>query len=55
MLDRLEALGAQQQPRPLQDPLLWGNYGVAYTSIGRSREQGEREWGARMGAWCGVG
>lgn len=31
--------GKAQQPRPLQDPLLWGNYNVAYTSTRRSKDQ----------------
>jgi hypothetical protein len=43
LLEQLEAVGAQQQPRPLDNALLWGNYNVAYTSIGRSQEGGQRE------------
>ena len=35
-LERLELLGSRQQPRPLANPLLWGNYDVAYT---RSEER----------------
>lgn len=45
LLDALEAVGAAQTPRPLaSNPLLFGNYVVAYTSIARAREQrGQRE------------
>lgn len=39
-LQQLEFVGQQQQPRPLDNPLLYGNYNVAYTST--SRAQGER-------------
>ena len=45
MLDQLEAIGSAQQPRPLQDPLLWGNYNVAYTSIKRTTDKGQRKMG----------
>ncbi|KAI8476972.1 MAG: hypothetical protein J3K34DRAFT_516225 [Monoraphidium minutum] len=41
-LDELEALGAAQQPRPLDSPLLWGNYEVRYTSIARASEAQRR-------------
>jgi hypothetical protein len=45
LLDQLEQVGAGQQPRPLQNPLLWGNYNVAYTSTARApSERGQREW-----------
>jgi hypothetical protein len=40
LLEQLESVGRQQQPRPLDNPLLYGNYNVAYTST--SRAQGER-------------
>lgn len=43
LLDQLEREGASQQPRPLQDPLLYGNYNVAYTSSARSSDRGQRE------------
>ncbi|PNW74967.1 hypothetical protein CHLRE_12g502250v5 [Chlamydomonas reinhardtii] len=49
LLDKLEALGAAQQPRPLDSPLLWGNYNVAYTSVGRSQERGEPAGGRFRG------
>ncbi|KAG2445792.1 hypothetical protein HXX76_000396 [Chlamydomonas incerta] len=49
LLDRLEGLGAAQQPRPLGSPLLWGNYNVAYTSVGRSQERGEPAGGRFRG------
>ena len=43
-LERLELLGSRQQPRPLANPLLWGNYDVAYTSTGRAPSQrGQRK------------
>ncbi|GFR46858.1 hypothetical protein Agub_g8498, partial [Astrephomene gubernaculifera] len=41
LLERLEAVGQQQQPRPLENPLLWGHYNVDYTSPGRAPERGE--------------
>lgn len=44
LLDQLKAIGKQQQPRPLSNPLLWGNYNVAYTSTGRAQsERGQRK------------
>jgi hypothetical protein len=44
LLDKLEQVGAGQQPRPLQNSLLWGNYNVAYTSTARApSERGQRE------------
>ncbi|GLI58830.1 hypothetical protein VaNZ11_000594 [Volvox africanus] len=49
LLYRLEALGTTQQPRPLDNPLLWGNYNVAYTSVGRSQERGEPAGGRFRG------
>ncbi|GLC43911.1 hypothetical protein PLESTB_000922200 [Pleodorina starrii] len=49
LLDRLEELGGAQQPRPLDNPLLWGNYNVAYTSVGRSQERGEPAGGRFRG------
>lgn len=39
LLDELERRGLEQQPRPIQNPLLWGNYNVAYTSTSRATEQ----------------
>lgn len=36
MLDQLAAVGKQQMPRPLDNPLLWGNYNVIYTSASRA-------------------
>lgn len=43
-LEQLEAVGSQQQPRPLDNPSLYGNYNVAYTSTSRAQsEQGQRE------------
>ncbi len=39
LLDELERRGLEQQPRPMQNPLLWGNYNVAYTSTTRATEQ----------------
>ncbi|KXZ55844.1 hypothetical protein GPECTOR_2g1395 [Gonium pectorale] len=49
LLERLEAMGSAQQPRPLENPLLWGNYNVAYTSVGRSGQQGEPAGGRFRG------
>ncbi|WIA10095.1 hypothetical protein OEZ85_010302 [Tetradesmus obliquus] len=34
LISQLEAAGRSQQPRPMQNPLLFGNYNVAYTSSG---------------------
>lgn len=43
LLDQLEAIGSTQQPRPLDNPLLFGNYNVAYTSTARApTERGQR-------------
>lgn len=43
-LEQLEAVGSQQQPRPLDNPSLYGNYNVAYTSTSRAQsERGQRE------------
>ncbi|GBG00114.1 hypothetical protein Rsub_12855 [Raphidocelis subcapitata] len=42
LLDELEAIGAQQTPRPLDNDLLWGNYTVAYTSVARATEAQRR-------------
>uniref|UniRef100_A0A7S3VJL2 Plastid lipid-associated protein/fibrillin conserved domain-containing protein n=2 Tax=Dunaliella tertiolecta TaxID=3047 RepID=A0A7S3VJL2_DUNTE len=39
LLDRLEEVGAKQEPRPLENELLWGNYNVVYTSTNRSQEK----------------
>lgn len=44
LLEQLESMGSQQQPRPLDNPLLYGNYCVAYTSTSRAQsERGQRE------------
>lgn len=44
LLDQLAAIGSRQQPRPLDNPLLWGNYEVAYTSTQQApSERGQRE------------
>ena len=56
LLEQLESAGTQQQPRPLDNPLLYGNYDVAYTSTSRAQsERGQREclcgwlpWGASI-------
>jgi hypothetical protein len=42
LISQLEAAGRSQQPRPLQNPLLFGNYNVAYTSSGDD-QRGQRE------------
>eukprot|EP00882_Tetradesmus_deserticola_P021890 GHRQ01023723.1.p1 GENE.GHRQ01023723.1~~GHRQ01023723.1.p1 ORF type:complete len:134 (-),score=34.39 GHRQ01023723.1:158-559(-) len=42
LISQLEAAGRSQQPRPLQNPLLFGNYNVAYTSSGED-QSGQRE------------
>lgn len=50
LLDDLERVGAEQQPRPLQNPLLFGNYNVAYTSTRRTpSEQGQPAGGRFRG------
>lgn len=43
-LGQLEELGKQQQPRPLDNPDIFGNFNVAYTSTQRAKEQnGQRK------------
>jgi hypothetical protein len=43
LLEQLDSVGSQQQPRPLDNPLLYGNYNVAYTSTSRAQsERGQR-------------
>jgi hypothetical protein len=42
LISQLETAGRSQQPRPLQNPLLFGNYNVAYTSSGDD-QRGQRE------------
>ena len=49
-LEVLAAIGAAQQPRPLEDPRLWGDYEVAYTSTRRSQERGQPAGGRFRGA-----
>jgi hypothetical protein len=52
LLDVLEREGAKQQPRPLENnPLLFGDYNVAYTSSARSSDRGERECPRPAGRW----
>jgi hypothetical protein len=46
LISQLEAAGCSQQPRPLQNPLLFGNYNVAYTSSGDD-QRGQRECSRR--------
>ncbi|MEW5304010.1 MAG: hypothetical protein WDW36_006652 [Sanguina aurantia] len=48
MLDALEQQGAQQEPRPLGNELLWGNYNVAYTSTSRAMTQSGNPAGGRF-------
>lgn len=44
LLAQLGAAGRQQQPRPLDNPLLYGNYNVAYTStLNAPSERGQRK------------
>ncbi|GIL70436.1 hypothetical protein Vretimale_3563 [Volvox reticuliferus] len=49
LLLRLETLGSAQQPRPLDNPLLWGNYNVAYSSVGKKQTEGEPAGGRFRG------
>lgn len=52
LLDQLEAIGSTQQPRPLENPLLFGNYDVAYTSTARApTERGQREFSVCLVSW----
>lgn len=55
LLEQLEAAGSQQQPRPLDNSLLWGNYNVAYTSTSKAQsERGQREfYGVRVNGTSG--
>eukprot|EP00873_Tetraselmis_striata_P011334 jgi/Tetstr1/431598/TSEL_021128.t1 len=38
MLEELEELGKTQTPRPMDNPLLFGNYEVSYVSAGRKQD-----------------
>ena len=40
ILNRLEEIGASAEPRPLADPLIFGNYNVSYTLMG-NRQYGQ--------------
>lgn len=42
LISQLEQIGRTQQPPPLSNPLLFGNYNVAYTSSGDD-QRGQRE------------
>ena len=42
MFERLSEIGNGQEPRPLDSPLIYGNYEVSYVSSGKS-QQGQRE------------
>uniref|UniRef100_A0A7S0RYJ4 Plastid lipid-associated protein/fibrillin conserved domain-containing protein n=1 Tax=Chlamydomonas leiostraca TaxID=1034604 RepID=A0A7S0RYJ4_9CHLO len=48
LLDQLEVVGKQQDPRPLSNELLWGNYNVAYTSTRRAPRQNGQPSGGRF-------
>lgn len=49
LLEQLEAAGQRQTPRPLADnPLLWGNYCVAYTSTSRAQSERGQPAGGRF-------
>jgi hypothetical protein len=49
LLDQLDAQhGRQQSPRPLADPLLLGNYNVAYTSTSRAPSERGQPAGGRF-------
>lgn len=44
LLEKLESTGKEQQPRPLENPLLFGNFNVAYVSTRQAPGQdGKRE------------
>ena len=44
LLEKLEFTGNEQQPRPLENPLLFGNFNVAYVSTRQAPGQdGKRE------------
>jgi len=38
-----QKLGTAQEPRPLLNDLVWGNFNVVYTSTSRSKEKRSRE------------
>ncbi|KAL6752597.1 hypothetical protein V8C86DRAFT_2752057 [Haematococcus lacustris] len=48
LLDELEAVGRQQEPRPLASPMIWGNYCVAYTSTRRAPSERGSPSGGRF-------
>eukprot|EP00878_Enallax_costatus_P021145 GHUV01022378.1.p1 GENE.GHUV01022378.1~~GHUV01022378.1.p1 ORF type:complete len:153 (+),score=50.07 GHUV01022378.1:1456-1914(+) len=48
LLDQLEVIGSTQQPRPLDNPLLFGNYNVAYTSTARAPTERGQPAGGRF-------
>lgn len=53
LLEQLESVGSKQQPRPLDNPLLYGNYNVAYTSTSRAQsERGQRESSGHSNQIC---
>lgn len=53
LLEQLESMGSQQQPRPLDNPLLYGHYNVAYTSSSRAQsERGQRESSGHSNETC---
>ncbi|KAG7667658.1 hypothetical protein Ndes2526B_g01958 [Nannochloris sp. 'desiccata'] len=37
IIRQLQTIGAAQEPRPLNNPLIWGNFNVAYTSQGNAQ------------------
>ncbi|KAK9829022.1 hypothetical protein WJX72_003469 [[Myrmecia] bisecta] len=40
LLDRLEQIGRGQTPRPLENPIIFGNYNVAYVSTRKTTQDG---------------
>jgi hypothetical protein len=37
IIHQLQTIGGAQEPRPLKNPLIWGNFNVAYTSQGNAQ------------------
>ena len=49
LIDKLESVGAEQAPQPLQNPAIFGNYEVAFSAAG-ARQVGQPAGGRFRGA-----
>jgi len=48
LLEELEVVGKTQTPRPLDNPLIWGNYEVSYVSSGAGQQSRGQPAGGRF-------